>query len=520
MSAGYPSIQGLSVSISPSSILLGTSATSTVSITTTSLTPSGTYNITVTGDSVPTGSAPGMVRIASLMVTVNNALPNVECPASSAITNPSGGSYTYVVGYCYQGELLSSTIYPDGTVVTNGYDGLGRNVNVTKSGSSTPIASLVYNQNDQVTKSTLGTGLIENYSYDKLSRPYLITVTNSSSYNLLSLAYKYNVTGTVNHVLGTVMSKPVNETYKFTGKPVSQTTGLYYYGARWYDPSIRRFISPDPKKGHLSDPQTLNLYIYVVDQPTGIIDPTGMDGCGILSGFCNFVSSGASTVYNGTVSFGNDVVNEWNNDPKFRAAVILTLATIAIVATAGVAAPALLPTIAVGIGLGAGISSVAYVGGTLASGGKITASGLFLAASTGAFLGAVGAVAGPVGGSIAKLAGEEATGALARGVTGSLLFGASVDANLASGQTDPKVLAAEGVLSLATAGGSSEFLGEAGISTRGMTTLEQADYFAPGIGAFGTLSSNASAVVANGIVGGGWGAVAELAFKKYLQPQL
>ena len=33
---------------------------------------------------------------------------------------------------------------------------------------------------------------------------------------------------------------------RFTGKPVSQTTGLYYDYHRWYDPSIGRFISQDP----------------------------------------------------------------------------------------------------------------------------------------------------------------------------------------------------------------------------------------------------------------------------------
>src|SRR5206468_10514602 len=70
------------------------------------------------------------------------------------------------------------------------------------------------------------------------------------------------------------------ETYKFTGKPVSQTTGLYYYGARWYDPTIGRFISQDPYAGRLSNPQSLNPYIYVFDTPTSFIDPTGMDACG------------------------------------------------------------------------------------------------------------------------------------------------------------------------------------------------------------------------------------------------
>jgi len=33
---------------------------------------------------------------------------------------------------------------------------------------------------------------------------------------------------------------------RFTGKPVSQTTGLYYEYQRWYDPSMGRFIGEDP----------------------------------------------------------------------------------------------------------------------------------------------------------------------------------------------------------------------------------------------------------------------------------
>jgi RHS repeat-associated protein len=194
--------------------------------------------------------------------------------------------------------------------------------------------------------------------------------------------------------------------YRFTGKPVSQTTGLYYYGARWYDPTVGRFISQDPLKGRLSLPQTLNPYIYVEDSPTSSTDPTGMADCNwnpLSWGGCAENAGGAA--WNGVTTAGNDiaggastvsntVINEWNNDPNFRTAVILTVATVAIVATAGIAAPAVLPTIAIGIGLGAGISTGTYVGTTLATGGKITASGLFLAASTGAFIGAATAGAG------------------------------------------------------------------------------------------------------------------------------
>src|SRR2546427_4509786 len=70
-----------------------------------------------------------------------------------------------------------------------------------------------------------------------------------------------------------------SDTYKFTGKTVSQTTGLYYHYHRWYDSSTGRFISADPAPGQLSNPQTLNMYVYAVDRPTSVVDPTGLDSC-------------------------------------------------------------------------------------------------------------------------------------------------------------------------------------------------------------------------------------------------
>ncbi len=65
------------------------------------------------------------------------------------------------------------------------------------------------------------------------------------------------------------------QNYKFMGKSVSQTTGLYYYGTRWYDPSIGRFISPDPRGGGLSNPQSFNPYAAILNSPTTYADPDG-----------------------------------------------------------------------------------------------------------------------------------------------------------------------------------------------------------------------------------------------------
>ena len=63
--------------------------------------------------------------------------------------------------------------------------------------------------------------------------------------------------------------------YKFTGKEKDEDTGLYYYEARYYDSAIGRFTAVDPWSGELTDPQTLNKYAYVTNNPLKYVDPSG-----------------------------------------------------------------------------------------------------------------------------------------------------------------------------------------------------------------------------------------------------
>ncbi len=51
--------------------------------------------------------------------------------------------------------------------------------------------------------------------------------------------------------------------------------GLYDYGARWYDPRIGRFLTPDSIVPEPGNPQTLNRYSYVNNNPTNLTDPSG-----------------------------------------------------------------------------------------------------------------------------------------------------------------------------------------------------------------------------------------------------
>lgn len=66
-----------------------------------------------------------------------------------------------------------------------------------------------------------------------------------------------------------------NDDHKFTGKEKDDETGLYYYGARYYDSIIGKFVSQDPWPGDSKDPQTFNKYVYAKNNPSRYIDETG-----------------------------------------------------------------------------------------------------------------------------------------------------------------------------------------------------------------------------------------------------
>ena len=72
--------------------------------------------------------------------------------------------------------------------------------------------------------------------------------------------------------------------YRFTGKE-RDDTGLYYYGARYYDEAAGRFLSADSLLPNIYDPQQLNRFVYVRNNPLAIIDPDGHEGYFVTSGY-------------------------------------------------------------------------------------------------------------------------------------------------------------------------------------------------------------------------------------------
>jgi len=64
-------------------------------------------------------------------------------------------------------------------------------------------------------------------------------------------------------------------THRFTGQQEESTIGLYFYHARWYDPTIGRFAQADTLVPQPGNPQSLNRYAYTLNNPQRYADPSG-----------------------------------------------------------------------------------------------------------------------------------------------------------------------------------------------------------------------------------------------------
>lgn len=67
----------------------------------------------------------------------------------------------------------------------------------------------------------------------------------------------------------------VNVNHKYTAQELDDSTGLYFYNARYYDPELGRFIQPDTIVPDPTNPQAFNRYSYVINNPINLIDPSG-----------------------------------------------------------------------------------------------------------------------------------------------------------------------------------------------------------------------------------------------------
>jgi len=104
-----------------------------------------------------------------------------------------------------------------------------------------------------------------------------VRITNSSG--VVVNTYDYDDYGNI-----ISQTENIANDYTYTGKERDKDSGLYYYGARYYDPSIGRWLTKDPLQNmfpamrHLRNAQKLNRYSYVLNNPLNLVDIWGLDG--------------------------------------------------------------------------------------------------------------------------------------------------------------------------------------------------------------------------------------------------
>ena len=163
--------------------------------------------------------------------------------------------------------------YQDGTVLyTKDADGNRSSMNLL--GTSANVIA-----------TSRGTGNSENwYLYNKDIRESTTSITGADG--TAAATYEYDDFGNTMVTSGSNFDNEIC----YTGQIYDQSSGLYYYNARFYDPKNARFLTQDTYRGENEQPDTLHLYAYCANNPINYVDPSGHKS--IMSMYYNKSGSG------------------------------------------------------------------------------------------------------------------------------------------------------------------------------------------------------------------------------------
>uniref|UniRef100_UPI0013E8E927 RHS repeat-associated core domain-containing protein n=1 Tax=Longirhabdus pacifica TaxID=2305227 RepID=UPI0013E8E927 len=167
--------------------------------------------------------------------------------------------------YLYNGDGLLTERTEDGETTRYYYDGQVIIAEAT-----------IVNDNPELKARYIRGKKLEAIQYEDNTKAYVlynghgdVVELRDEQGNVLN-EYSYDIWG--NPI---VEKETVHNPFRYSGELWDSTTELQYLRARWYDPSVGRFINEDSYEGTLTSPLTHNLYTYVENNPLKYIDPNG-----------------------------------------------------------------------------------------------------------------------------------------------------------------------------------------------------------------------------------------------------
>jgi RHS repeat-associated protein len=228
-------------------------------------------------------------RLSSLGLSpwnFNSSNQLLNTPAATFIYDNNGNMLSKVAaagttGYSWdlENRLSSVNLLAGGGTVSFAYDPIGRRIQKTTSSGSTVylydganivaelnaagavVASYAQGADIDEPLAMKRNGYVAYYHADGLGS--ITSLTGNTGQSVAT--YTYDSFG------NTTPNEAIFNPYRYTAREQDPETGLYYYRARYYDPSIGRFLNEDPVRFWGG----IDFYKYVDNNPTNSVDPSG-----------------------------------------------------------------------------------------------------------------------------------------------------------------------------------------------------------------------------------------------------